>query len=365
MEIRAYPETYLSGVMHTMAALLDYAVNVKQQNIDIFFRRFITQGFALQLEQSNPVAITGRSCAELYQMIAVDYTTPVCQYLPSDRSPEYWTGWALAYYQWYTCRTFSEIIAVVPVSAMRNWYDTLHEADLMRFVDTLEAQLMPRSTNLEILRKRAGLSQAQLAAMSGVSSSSIRKFEQRQNDISRAQFNTLNALAQVLNCGVYDLMDSNFVQQPLDGRSQGVFMQQLMSRTEPYRAPFSMMDAEQIQQQAQMNAYRAEYVAQFPVSQLNVRTNGYEMSREAFINNWDLYWSSVLQQQRPMSTVEQENYTRMLRKLAKEAISQGLKDSGNHAASAVFDAMCAITADNVAEAVFKALSVIAAVRNQA
>lgn len=53
MEIRAYPEIYLSGVMHTMAMLLDYAVNVKQQNVDNYFQRFITWGFALQLGQGS------------------------------------------------------------------------------------------------------------------------------------------------------------------------------------------------------------------------------------------------------------------------------------------------------------------------
>ena len=64
-----------------------------------------------------------------------------------------------------------------------------------------------------------------------------------------------------------------------------------------------------------------------------------------------------------MSDAERENRTKMIQKLAKEAISHGLKASGNHAAATAFDAMCAITADNIAEAVLKALSVITAVRN--
>lgn len=360
MEIRAYPEIYLSGVMHTMAALLDYAVNVKQQNIDIFFRRFITQGFALQLEQGNPVAITGRSCAELYQMIAVDYTPPMYQYLPSDRSPEFWMGWVLSYYQWYTCRTFREITAAVPVSTMRSWYYTLHEADLLRFVENMDAQLMPRCTNLELLRNRANLSQSQLSVMSGVSLSSIRMYEQRQSDISHAQFNTLNALARVLNCSIYDLMDSNVIEQPLYGGSQA-FMQQLMNKSAPYRTPYSVMDVGQIQQQAQMEVYRAEYVAQFPVEQLAVQSNEYVIPQAVFMDNWNSYWARVVKQQQ-MSEDERNNRAQMIQKLAKEAISQGLRASGNHTAATAFDAMCAITADSLAEAVLKALSVITAVR---
>lgn len=361
MEIRAYPETYLSGVMHTMAALLDYAVNIKQQDIDIFFRRFITQGFALQLEQCNPVAITGRSCAELYQMIASDYTTPAYQNFPPDRSPEFWTGWVLAYYQWYTGRTFSEITAVVPVSAMRNLYGILHEADLMRFVETMEAQMTPRNTNLEILRRKANLSQSELAAMSGVSLRSIQMYEQRQSDISHAQFNTLNALARVLNCSVYDLMDNHFGPFLSGGISQGIFMQQLVNQTVPYRPPFGVMDAGQIQQQAQMDAYRTGYVAQFPVEQLSMQSNGYAISQATFMDNWNRYWAQVIEQQR-LSNIDRENRNKMIQKLAKEAIGQGLKSSGNHAAATAFDAMCAITADSVAEAVSKVISVIAAVR---
>ena len=232
----------------------------------------------------------------------------------------------------------------------------------MRFLEALDAQLVPRSTNLEILRKKANLSQAELAMMSGISLSSIRMYEQRQSEISHAQFNTLNALARVLNCSIYDLMDSNFTQQPFYGGSQGAFMQQLVTRTAPYRPPFNMMDAGQIQQQAQMDAYRIGYVAQFPTEQLSVQPNGYMIPQASFLNNWNLYWAQVINQQQ-MSDAERENRTKMIQKLAKEAISQGLKANGNHAAATAFDAMCAITADNIAEAVLKALSVIAAARS--
>lgn len=228
----------------------------------------------------------------------------------------------------------------------------------MRFVETLEAQLMPRSTNLEILRKRATLSQSQLAAMSGVSMRSIQMYEQRKNDIARAQFNTLDALARVLNCSVYDLTEDHLLERP----SHGVFMQQLAAQTEPYWQPFGVMDAGQIQQQARMDAYRTGYVAQFPVEQINVQPNGYVIPQAVFMNNWNSYWDWVMEQQH-LSEIERENRAKIIQKLAKEAISQGLKASGNYAAATAFDAMCAITADNVADAVFKALSVIAAVRN--
>ena len=141
-------------------------------------------------------------------------------------------------------------------------------------------------------------------------------------------------------------------------------MQQLMARTEPYRSPFSMMETREIQRQAQMDTYRTGYVAQFPVGQLTPQPNGYEIPQAAFAENWNRYWTQVIDQQR-LSDIDRENRTRMIQKLAKEVISQGLKAGGNHAAATAFDAMCAITADSVAEAVLKALSVVAAVTNQA
>ena len=283
--------------------------------------------------------------------------------VPSLRhSPEFWTGWVLAYYQWYTCRPFSEITSVMPVSAMRDLYGTLHEADLMRFVETMEAQMIPRNTNLEILRKKANLSQSELAAMSGVSLRSIQMYEQRQSDISHAQFNTLNAMARVLNCSVYDLMDNHFGPYSSGGISQGTFMQQLVNQSTLYRPPFGVMDARQIQWQAQMDAYRTGYVAQFPVEQLSMQSNGYSISQATFIDNWNCYWTQVIEQQR-LNDIDRENRNKMIHKLAKEAIGQGLKSSGNHATAMAFDAMCAITADNVAEAVSKVISVIAAMGN--
>ena len=79
--------------------------------------------------------------------------------------------------------------------------------DILHVVDAFEERIKKTPTNLERLRKQAGYSQAQLAELSTVSLRSIQMYEQRNNDISKAQFNILNALAKVLNCSVYDLVD--------------------------------------------------------------------------------------------------------------------------------------------------------------
>ena len=108
MEIYAYNKNYLNGAMTAMATMLDYAVNFCHEHIDYFFKKFIDMGFALQFERGNPDVLVGRSGVELYSMIACRYTD-LPPYFAPYRSAEYWVGWSLAYYQWYSSRTFQAV----------------------------------------------------------------------------------------------------------------------------------------------------------------------------------------------------------------------------------------------------------------
>ncbi|MBQ9043085.1 MAG: helix-turn-helix transcriptional regulator [Eggerthellaceae bacterium] len=99
----------------------------------------------------------GKSGAEL-TLLAVEETVglqrPIAIRFRQDRSKEYWVGWALAHYQWET-----------------------------------------------------GLSQEELAAISGVSVRTIQEYEQRRKDINKAQLQTAMALAQALNCDAEALLE--------------------------------------------------------------------------------------------------------------------------------------------------------------
>ena len=53
----------------------------------------------------------------------------------------------------------------------------------------------------------AGLSQNELAKASGVSLRSIQMYEQKQNDINKAQYNRLCAIAQALRCKINDIVE--------------------------------------------------------------------------------------------------------------------------------------------------------------
>ena len=61
----------------------------------------------------------------------------------------------------------------------------------------------------EIHRQRlaAGLSQSELAALSGVNIRNIQQYEQRAKDINRAAAISLQSLARVLGCRIESLLE--------------------------------------------------------------------------------------------------------------------------------------------------------------
>ena len=63
-----------------------------------------------------------------------------------------------------------------------------------------------RKSKLSVIRKARGFTQAELAKASGISLRMIQLYEQKQNDISKAQVDTALALCKALGCDVEDLI---------------------------------------------------------------------------------------------------------------------------------------------------------------
>ena len=63
-------------------------------------------------------------------------------------------------------------------------------------------------TKLKQIRESRGISQTELAEMSGVKLRSIQMYEQKVNDIDKAQSQTLYKLSRVLGCGIEDLLEN-------------------------------------------------------------------------------------------------------------------------------------------------------------
>lgn len=62
-------------------------------------------------------------------------------------------------------------------------------------------------SNLQIMRRKRGLTQAELAERSQVSLRIIQHYEQRYRDINRAEVRTVVRLADALHCDVKDIIE--------------------------------------------------------------------------------------------------------------------------------------------------------------
>ena len=192
--------------------MLDFAVYDLKYDISEFFNLFIKSGVAERFGSGDFTVIVGMSGVELAYEVLEQYGTEYNRVKPNytfNRSEEYWTGWALAYYQWETSMSFAEIIQYVPIEDIVALYSPYHEMDIRQFVDKMNAmyKAVKPQTNLKLLRKRAGLSQRELADMSGIPVRTIQQYEQRQKNINKAQTEYVVMLAKVLCCEVEDLIE--------------------------------------------------------------------------------------------------------------------------------------------------------------
>lgn len=140
--IHAYAETYLDDAMRNLGEAFDYAANVCGIDLDDFMDLFISGGLAEQFGAGVPKYVSGLSGTELvWEAISRsgdqrELPDPGVEY---DRPPEYWCGWILAYYQWYTGRTFENIKQYISMREIQKLYPTLHEAAEEKFVDTVNS----------------------------------------------------------------------------------------------------------------------------------------------------------------------------------------------------------------------------------
>ena len=63
-------------------------------------------------------------------------------------------------------------------------------------------------TKLQTIRKSSGLSQSQLAELSGVNLRSLQYYEQGAKDVNKAAAETVFALARALGCTMEDLLST-------------------------------------------------------------------------------------------------------------------------------------------------------------
>ena len=208
----AYREIYLSKAQAALGDAFDYAVNVCKFSGTDFIKLFVASSISKRMENGEPTYLAGKSGIELVVEVVAETTKKDLSAKPHEhfgRSKEYWIGWAVAYYQWYSGRKYSDIFKVIPFESLQAMYHTLHEADISRFVDIANAKMRDYfpETNLKRIRTAYGYTQAELAHRSNVNLRSIQMYEQRNKDINNASVETVYRLAKALGCTMEDLIE--------------------------------------------------------------------------------------------------------------------------------------------------------------
>ena len=209
----AYSELYLSDAKKSLGAMVDYAVHDCEYNVDWIIELFLKSGYAKQFEKGSPMVVGGMSGIELARKIVEKIykeELDIKAAQPIDKTPEYWAGWALAEYQWYTKKRFKDLFSKIPLSEIISMYPAYHEMDIEKFIVDLNTRYtsIESDTKLKNIREARGLSQQELSDLSGVKLRSIQMYEQKVNNIDKAQAATLYKLSRVLGCTIEDLLET-------------------------------------------------------------------------------------------------------------------------------------------------------------
>ncbi len=210
--MNAYDFTLLNKARISLANMFDYAVNDCSYEITLFFLWFVNSPYSELFECGDSHTIAGMSGIELAREIIsenendVEYIEPSCFV---GRSPEYWLGWALAYYQWEKNISFKKIADKPGIESILLMYKKYHEMDITHFVVELDRMRAEENhiASLKRLRLYAGMSQSELAAATGIPVRTIQQYEQKQKDINNAKVDYIIKLSTALYCRPEDILE--------------------------------------------------------------------------------------------------------------------------------------------------------------
>ena len=212
MMIHAYQECYLNSAKRNIGIAFDYAINVCKISGADFVNMFLISNISKRIENGEPLYLKGKSGIEIAKEIIEQSTGKEIEYkeiINYEKSKEYWIGYAITYYQWYSNKKFRLIFNAISYYDLEKMYFTLHEADISKLVEILNDIFKKKypDTNLKRIRMEANLTQTELAKRSGVSLRSIQMYEQKNKDINKANVTSLYMLSKALNCNIEDLIE--------------------------------------------------------------------------------------------------------------------------------------------------------------
>lgn len=207
----AYPDYYVDDVQRELGAMLDYAINICGENLADFYARFLSSGIAHFIFLAYPKYI-GLSGTELALLVAERTGAPMPEKEPliCVSSPEYWTGWTLAYISWYLNLDFGTLRQKgVGAERICNLFHPFHEADISKTVDYIQNIIQEHDANENALKRQRnliGMTQEELARLSGIPLRVIRSYEQGKRSLGNAGAQTVMRLCQALSCRMEDVI---------------------------------------------------------------------------------------------------------------------------------------------------------------
>lgn len=205
--MNAYSDLYINDAQDWLGEFLETSVYVLNMDLKDAWENFLYSQYSLLFGTGDPFTICGKSGSE----VAFELCNKRVDQLPFiyDRTPEYWLGWSLAYYQWEKNIPFAFITNSVDIDAILLMYKKYHEMDISHFSDEIDRlrRIHKRETNLKRIRMSRGLSQKALAELTSIPIRTIQQYEQKQKNINNAQANYVFALAQALSCSPKDILE--------------------------------------------------------------------------------------------------------------------------------------------------------------
>jgi len=208
--MNAYDKLYLEKARTSLACMLDCGVNHLGYELRDFWNIFLVSDISRKFAHGDATTIAGKSGVELSLILTNTEYERANDYISINRSPEYWAGWALAYYQWESGLSFSQIDKLVSIENIVALYHPYHEMDISKFCDRINrvANEQQTETNLKRIRLSRNLTQRELAEQTGIPIRTIQQYEQRQKDINGARAEYVVLLSRALYCNVSDLLEN-------------------------------------------------------------------------------------------------------------------------------------------------------------
>ena len=209
--IHAYNDVYLSDARRTLANSLDYAVHTLGYTLEEYYQMFVHSDVAYRFANGDPFYISGRSGIEL-ALLVVEKNTGRYEYKERlygpGKSKEYWTGWAIAYYQWHCGCDFLRLEKEIPISTVFLMYDKYHEMDINHFVNRMDElrQAVRARSYLKLLREKMGYSQSELSKLTDIPLKTLQHYEQGDKDLSKANVGYVLRLSKVLECDIEEMI---------------------------------------------------------------------------------------------------------------------------------------------------------------